>query len=174
MQFASEFADEYGDWLSGSRPAQRARWLDRTLGELPRETPLCVGPELSVRSVVEQMKQANRSAVLVMEDCEVRGIFTERDVLSRVVAREGMLERPVAAVMTEAPHTLTEQTQLGAALRILALGSYHHLPVLNAMGRPLGLVSLQNILAYLAEQFPTEILNAPPEEANFPSKREGG
>ncbi len=174
MHAPSEFADEYGDWLSGSQSRPRARWLMRSLGEIPRDKPLCVPPEAQVAEVIERMQRAGRSAVLVLKNGELLGIFTEKDVLSRVVTSASALSRPISELMTRAPHVLTERTQLGAALRILALGSYHHLPVLNAKKQPVALVSLRSIVAYLAEQFPNEILNAPPDHENFSAPREGG
>ncbi len=171
----SEFADEYGDWLSGDgKSVSRARWLQRSLGEIPWEPPLLVSPNKRISEVIELMQRAKRSAVLVFENGEVLGIFTERDVLGRVIGSDNALLQPVSALMTCSPHVLTERTQLGAALRILALGSYHHLPVLGANKKPVGLVSLQTIVAYLVEQFPNEILNAPPDHDAFPPQEEGG
>jgi CBS domain-containing protein len=183
--YTSEFADEYGDWLDGSREARRARWLDLSLGEMRHATPVCVGPNACVRDVIARMNREHESAVLVTEPeardpgreptqgARVLGIFTERDVLTRVVAHPDALSRPLQEFMTPSPHVLPRATLLSAALRTLALGSYHHLPVVDDGGRPIGLVSLQTIIAFLAEAFPLEIMNAPPERESYPAERDG-
>jgi CBS domain-containing protein len=176
MYAPSEFDDEYGDWLTGSgapRP-HRAGWLQRSLSEMEHRPPLCVSPDTSIAEVIAEMNRGHESAALVLENDKVLGIFTERDVLTRVVESGEGLSRPVSDVMTSSPHVLSESTLLSAAMRTLALGSYHHLPVVDQAGYPIALVSLQSIISYLADQFPTEIMNAPPAHDNYPAKPEGG
>ena len=169
----SEFADEYGDWLEGRPTLKRASWLDLTLGEM-RHTPfLSVAPHAAIEDVVAQMNNEHASAALVVQDGKILGIFTERDVLSRVIARIDGLFSPVAEMMTPDPDVLAESTMLSAALRALALGGYHHLPVVDDDGSPVALVSLQTIVAFLADAFPNEILNAPPHRDSFPPEDHG-
>jgi CBS domain-containing protein len=174
MYASSEFADEYGDWLSGSQPTRRPGWLELTLGEMRHQPPLCVEPSMLVSEVVACMNQARASAALVLEREHMLGIFTERDVLTRVISGHVGLTRPVSDGMTRAPYALSEATLLCAALRTLALGSYHHLPVIDQAGYPVALVSLQSIIAFLADEFPTEIMNAPPERDSYPPTCDGG
>lgn len=173
MYTTSEFADEYGDWLSGSQPVRRASWLELSLGEMTHQPPLCVSPTASVGEVVADMNRAHASAALVLDNDHVLGIFTERDVLTRVLESGADMARPVSELMTHSPHVLSEATLLSVALRTLALGSYHHLPVVDQAGYPVALVSLQSIIAFLADQFPTEIMNAPPEHLAYPETTDG-
>ena len=170
---SSEFADEYGDWLEGRPATRRVGWLDLTLGEMQYTPFLSVGPEASIETVVDQMNREHASAALVVEDSKILGIFTERDVLSRVMPRIDGLFAPVAEMMTRNPNVLPESTMLSAALRTLAIGGYHHLPVVDDEGRPVALVSLQTIVAFLADAFPNEILNAPPQRDSFPPEGHG-
>src|SRR5688572_8887538 len=82
----SEFADEYQDWLEGAgAPKPAPRWFDRTLAEVQHAPLLAVPPDTDVATVVELMNLQRQTAVLVMERGELVGIFTERDVLTRVV-----------------------------------------------------------------------------------------
>ncbi len=170
---ASEFADEYGDWLDGRPSARRPGWLSQTLGEMLHTPFLSVAPQTPIEDVVEKMNGEHASAALVVENGKILGIFTERDVLSRVVSRIDGLFAPVCEMMTKDPDVLPESTMLSAALRTLAIGAYHHLPVVDDAARPVALVSLQTIIAYLADAFPNDILNAPPERDSFPPERHG-
>jgi CBS domain-containing protein len=169
----SEFSDEYGDWLEGAKSEVQSGWLELTLGEMRHAVPLCVMPSVKVRDAIARMLEAKTSAVLVLERDALRGIFTERDVMTRVLSRADGLDRPIADFMTRDPHVLPENTVLAAAMRTLALGSYHHLPVVDQEGRPVALVSLQSIVAFLADAFPAEIMNAPPEHESFPPTTDG-
>lgn len=171
--FQSEFSDEYGDWLEGGPPVRHARWLDLSLSELTVYPGLRVSPDTLVEEVVEAMNARRESAVLVVESERLLGIFTERDVLTRVLPRIDALFDPVREFMTASPYTLSSDTLLSCALRTLTQGHFHHLPVVDAMDRPLGLVSLQTILSFLVDTFPSEILNAPVDRESFPPDLEG-
>src|SRR4051812_38493990 len=106
--YASEFADEYEDWLSGSQPPRRAGWLALTLGEMRHAPPLCTAPETPVREVVQRMLDEHATAVLVLDHERLLGIFTERDVLSRLMPHAEGMAKPVAQVMTRDPNVLPE------------------------------------------------------------------
>jgi CBS domain-containing protein len=171
----SEFADEYQDWLEGAGALKPApRWFDRTLAEVQHAPLLAVPPDTDVASVVQLMNLQRQTAVLVMEHDRLLGIFTERDVLTRVVPR-GLDPRQVRVreLMTENPNVLPESTMLSAALRTLALETYHHLPVVDDSGRPRALISLQTIVRHLLDVFPREIMNAPPDAEPCPATKEG-
>jgi CBS domain-containing protein len=52
-------------------------------------------------------------------------------------------------------------------------GGYRHLPVVNEVGRPVGVLSVKQIVHYLVEHFPTTIYNLPPDPTVIPQEREG-
>ncbi len=169
----SEFGDEYGDWLCGARSAYRQNWLSHTLGEMRHRAVLRVDPRTSIETVIETMNRHHETAVLVMDGEQLIGIFTERDVLVRVVPKIDGLFTEVGEMMTPNPQVLSAETLLSVALRELTIGGYHHLPVVDDAQRPVALVSLQTIISFLAETFPNEILNAPPERESFPPEQYG-
>lgn len=171
--FQSEFSDEYGDWLEGGPITRRARWLDLCLTELMPLPALRVSPHMTTEEVVKAMNARRESAALVVEADRLLGIFTERDVLTRVVPRIDALFDPVSELMTACPQTLPQETLLSCALRALTLGAFHHLPVVDADDRPVGIVCLQTLLSFLVDAFPNEILNAPLDRQSFPPDLEG-
>jgi predicted transcriptional regulator len=172
---ASEFADEYQDWLAGQPGAGRAPWFDMPVARLEHGALHRLGPDASVGTAIAIMNQNDCGALVVVEGERLLGIFTARDVLSRVLARGLDLDRArVASVMTRAPEVLTEDTSLAQALRAMARSRYLHLPLVDACGRPLAMVSMQRILEFVCETFPKEILNAPPEQVSGTFALEGG
>lgn len=113
--------------------------------------------------VVAEMKATGRGAVLVEDDGKLVGIFTERDVLNRLDYGDPLwCHMVVRDVMTPHPTIIQPEDSLGEALRRLIQGHRRHLPVVDERGRVLGLVSIRDILSYIAERFPEDLVNLPP------------
>jgi CBS domain-containing protein len=170
----SEFADEYQDWLSGRPSAGRAGWFDFPVRKLARRQPLRVERTQSVQDVARRMAETRSASALVMEGGQLRGIFTEHDLLERVVSRgRDPAATCVEEVMTEAPEALPASATMAQALRFLARGHYRHAPLVDAAGAPVGMLSTGHVVGFVSETFPKEILNAPPESAEPPLQEEG-
>jgi len=105
----SEFADEYQDWLGDDETRRRAAWLDLPLADLGCNNVLTVSSTESVHEVVRAMCSRGCGAVLVAEQGELVGIFTERDLSVRVVCEGRDVETTeVRDVMTRRPEFLLE------------------------------------------------------------------
>ena len=113
-------------------------------------------PEASVREAGQLMKSARVGAVLVVKDGQLVGIFTERDVVYRVLAmdRDPGSTR-LADVMTPGPKTLSPDETFGHALLLMNENGFRHVPVVEA-GRPIGVVSARNALDPDLEEFAAE------------------
>jgi CBS domain-containing protein len=118
----------------------------------PRE-PICVPPETPVREVIDQMAEANVGCVLVECEGAIRGVFSERDLLNKVVGDDARLTRPVSEFMTPSPTTVTKRDSIGYALQTMDLGGYRHLPIVNASQIAVGLLSTRDILRFLCVKY---------------------
>ncbi len=107
-------------------------------------------PETTVREAAGMLAARHVGAVLVTDDGtatgRLDGIFTERDMVNRVVA-QGLdpNHTPVATVMTREPACVRPEATALDALRLMRHGGYRHLPVV-ADGRLLGIVSMRDFL----------------------------
>jgi CBS domain-containing protein len=135
--------------------------------------PRCVGPEQSVAEAVALMRQHRVGCVLVCDGDALLGIFTERDLMRRVLADGRPLTTPVADVMTPRPVVVRPKEPIGAAVRQMERGGYRHLPVVDEAGRLLGVLSVKRIIHYLAEHFPATVYNQPPDPGAYPRQAEG-
>ena len=123
---------------------------------------------------VALMRQQRVGCVLVCRDDEqLVGIFTERDLMRRVLAAGMPLTVPVALCMTPDPVVVHPKEPIGAAVRRMEEGGYRHLPVVDEAGRPVGVLSVKRIVHYLVEHFPSTIYNLPPDPDVVPLEREG-
>lgn len=106
----------------------------------------------TVAQAADIMVEHRCGAVLVMSKDEIRGIFSERDVLNRVVAQRRDPEKTlVSEVMTYPVQTVRDDAGFESALRIMMRRHYRHLPVIDAQGRPIGMLSIRRIMGYHAD-----------------------
>jgi len=117
-------------------------------------SPAMVDGGRSTREAVREMVDRGIGCLLVQQNGSLVGIVTERDVLNRVAADPNAnLERPVAEFMTSEPETITRQDSIAYALHAMDLGGYRHIPVVDDDGRPVGIISVRDILRFLAIRF---------------------
>jgi len=111
----------------------------------------------TVLEVASKMADLHVGAILVLENGELRGIFSERDLLSRVVV-EGRDPRSVRVedVMTRDPMTIDESATADEAMEILHTHSCRHLPVLRN-GRVVKLVSMRDLMYFDLDRKTEEI-----------------
>ena len=135
--------------------------------------PRQVRPDQTVCDAVAQMRQEGVGCLLVCEGPRLVGIFTERDLMSRVLARRVPLTEPVAQFMTPNPVCVHPKDPIGLAVRRMEEGGYRHLPVVDEAGCPLGVLSVKRIVHYLVEHFPGTVYNLPPDPGAVSQEREG-
>ncbi len=118
--------------------------------------------ETSVQDAVATMKSRRIGCVVITVERQLQGIFTERDVLKKIVGAElDLMATPLSAVMTPQPQSLGEFDTIAYALNFMDQGGYRHIPIVNAAFEPVGIVSIKDIVTYLVEHFADEILNLP-------------
>ncbi len=113
-----------------------------------------VAPNCSVIEAVRAMKQRRIGALMVVEGSRLVGILSERDVVFRVVA-DGLDAQStrVADVMTRNPETIQPDKPFGHALHIMYEGGFRHVPVVDADGRAVGMVSARDALDLEEHEF---------------------
>ena len=113
---------------------------------------------MTVQEAARLMKERRVGALVIVEDGKLAGIFTERDVLFRVVAedRDARATRLVD-VMTRNPLTIHPDKPFPDALHIMYEGGFRHVPVVED-GRPVGVISARDALGPELEDFIYEVL----------------
>jgi CBS domain-containing protein len=149
--------------------------LARPLSVLPPAEAVLVELPASVLEAVHLMGERHAGCVLVVRGGKLRGIFTGRDVLLRVVgAGVDPAKTAVRRVMTPSPETLRPTDSIAFALNLMSLGGYRHIPLVDKTGAPAGTVSMKDIVGYLVGYFPKSVINLPPvPRPDVARKREG-
>src|SRR5260370_4868143 len=141
-----------------------AALMECKIRELKVPAAVCVGPTATLAETIEAMRAGRSACVLVCEDGRATGILTERDLLYKVVGEDVSLDAPVQGFLTPNPQTLGADQSLGVAIQMMDHGDYRHVPVVDGSGRVEGIISIEDIIEFLAQLFPTEVLNIPPRQ----------
>ena len=123
---------------------------------MERKRILIAPPETTVSEAAKLMAKKKVSAVLVVQDERLVGIFTERDAVYRVIAK-GLDpdDTRLAEVMTPDPTTVTPDESFGYAMLMMHEHGFRHAPVIEN-NRPVGIVSARNALDPELEEFEAE------------------
>ena len=150
---------------------KRARYDQVSL--LETDDYFCVTPDTPLSEAIEQMKKDEGGCVIVCEEERVVGIFTERDLLNRIVGEEIDLGAPVSDWMSTVVETLTPEATIGDAVRVMNAKGYRNIPLVEG-DRLVGSISVFDVITYLAESYPKETMNLPPVPAQVMDTQEGG
>jgi CBS domain-containing protein len=128
--------------------------------------PHTVTTETRVADAVEKLLAAKVGGLPVLEGGRLVGIFTERDVLTRVVGRDlDARTTPLGAVMTRTPQALTAGDRVAYAIHCMSVAGYRTIPLVDGGGRPIGVVTVSDVVRWLASLFPETVLNLRPGDA---------
>ncbi len=124
-----------------------------TVQKLVEGNPLhCVGEHDSVLSAVRRMVENNIGVVAVVRNGELVGMFSERDLMKRVVAQGGDAGTlKVGEVMTTGITAITPDAPIEGAMLLMKQGGFRHLPI--TQGRKIiGMLSLRDLLLHTVNE----------------------
>ena len=149
--------------------------LTNPIRALKLHPPVTVNKDCSIHDATLRMTKNKVGCVIVEEGQKLAGIFTERDVLTKVVPFEIDVEHTsVESVMTRDPETLSPDLSIAHALNKMTVGGFRHIPLVDGGGCTVGVVGMRDIVNYIVDLFPQEVLNLPPEpDLSIARTREG-
>ncbi len=165
--------DEYSSSGDPEEQAISPAVFNDTVATLAPADPVLLRETASVGEACQRMVQARQAAVLVVDaGGKLAGIFTERDLLTRVVGR-GLDPKGTALsdVMTPNPEVLSLRDRVAYAVHCMSVAGYRTVPLVDAQHKPVGIVAqhkpvgivtVSDVIRWLASLFPATVLNLPP------------
>ena len=148
-QCASCGHDLAGLDLLESKASFAGQLMTDRVGDLTMGPALVLSSQDTVRTAVETMREARHGCVLIADGSDLTGIFTERDLLTRVVQQgKEPANTTLSEVMTRRPFTLNPSDPPAFAIHRMVSEGLRHLPVID-QGRLLGFASVRNVLSYI-------------------------
>ncbi len=152
----SELDEEYVDTMdqktADSTPIQDRLTAD-PIAALHPKTPITIEATTSLSKAIRQMNTHNIGCLLVTDaEDKLIGVFTERDVLMRVVGLvEDLAHAQVGDYMTHNPVSLKSHLPIAQALHVMSIYGFRHLPLVDENNRPEGIISFRDVVHYLRE-----------------------
>lgn len=148
---------------------------DERLRVLSRRQPVTVPPGTTLGDCVRAIQRSGTGDSVFVCDASGRlqGVLTERDIFGRIVAGQVDLSLPVETLMTTEPRTLDLDQTIRDAIELMQTGRYRNVPLVDQRGHLVGVIRQNDIIKYLAESFPEELLNLPPRPHQRMKESEG-
>ena len=146
---------------------------DQLVSVLQTDDYVAISPYTPLSQAIEAMKDDEGGCVIVSDDGRVAGIFTERDLLTKVLGESVDLDSPISRWMQPTVETLSPKATIGEAVRLMNERSFRNIPLVKE-GELVGSISVFDIITYLAECYPKTTMNLPPEPAKVMGTVDGG
>ena len=135
---------------------------------------VCITPSTPLFEAIEVMKHDEGGcAIVCTEDQSVVGIFTERDLLNKIVGQPVDVKEPVSNWMSPIVATLAPEATIGEAVSVMNEKGHRNIPLVKD-GKLVGSISVFDVIRYLAESYPQSTINLPPNPDQIMESEEGG
>ncbi|MBI3252806.1 MAG: CBS domain-containing protein [Candidatus Omnitrophica bacterium] len=156
----------------------------KTIEEILKETKIyqilrpklvTAPPETTLENALALM-QKEKAGYLVVADRQLKvvGMFTEREVLMKVLQKGVSLKETLDKYMNKNIRPLSKSDTVGMAIDVMKDYSVRHIPLVDEQGHMNGVLSIRTIVTFLSELFPTEVFNLPPKADQVHETAEGG
>jgi CBS domain-containing protein len=141
---------------------------------LELDPPVVMDVGATVAEVITMMRERGEGYALLTENDRLAGIFTERDVLLKVVGVAGAGGRPVTEFMTPGPIAVGQREPVRNAMAHMFRGGFRNVPVVDQEQRVVGCVRQKDLGRYVVQHFADRILNLPPDPEQVAKSPDGG
>lgn len=126
--------------------------MEDNLAKLEQEQAVLVQRNTPALEVIRQMRAARSGCALVLDGTKLAGIFTERDVLSKLTGQAASSTGvAIGELMSPDPESLRDSDCVAMALNKMSIGRYRHMPVAHKDGT-YSVTSIKNVLDYIAKE----------------------
>ena len=145
------------------------------ISSLGQKKFIVLNEQENLREAIDKIQKYHIGCILLENDNKITGIFTERDIVQKIVGKRHNLEKEcVADYMTKSPDVLHLKDPIAFALNKMISGGYRHIPIVDKKGKPIGVIAMENIINHLGDCFFEDIVNLPPVPLRDQKQREGG
>ncbi|MGA2624504.1 MAG: CBS domain-containing protein [Bacteroidota bacterium] len=162
------------------KESERVKMLDSNTFRLPlkslkvpRAVTLEAGSSLQDALTLMQLKQFG--CVLITKEDKLAGILTERDIMAKALGENVHFgEILVDDIMTPNPESFQPNDSIAFAMNVMSVGGYRHVPIVDEHNIPLAIISVKDVINFIVEHFPEELLNLPPKPTRRTRTQDGG
>lgn len=135
--------------------------------------PVSIGHDASVGEALAAVQKHGVGYVLIVEAGRPVGMMSEREVLMRIVARDVKYDENVDKYMSHNATALTLKEPIAVAIKMLTEGEDQNIPIVDESGKAVAVLRTLDIIHFLAEAFPAQVMNLPPRPHQLIPEPEG-
>lgn len=133
------------------------------------------GPDITLKQALQIMQENKSGYIVVAKNKKLVGVFTETDVMQKVLCEKVDWNKPVTEYMQITPSlSLNINGSVGEAVDLMGAKQIYHIPLINDKKELINVLSVRTLIRFLSEFYPTEIYNLPPDPAQVMKTAEGG
>ncbi len=131
-------------------------------------------PDIMIEDALKLMQENKSGYIVIAKNQKAVGIFTENDVVLKILERNVDFKRPVSEFMQKDPQVLKMTDEVGTAIDLMGQGNSYHIPLVDEKGSLVNVLSVRTLIRFLSEFYPTEVYNLPPRHDQIMATPEGG
>lgn len=146
----------------------------RPVSELNPSPPVTIDITDTLQDALMFMQLKQMGCVLITKGVALIGILSERDLIAKVLGHKDLTSLKLGEVMTSHPETFHPDDPIAFIMKAMTVGGYRHIPIVDDQDQPVGIVSMKDIVRYLVEHFPEDVMNLPPQPLRKSATENGG
>lgn len=159
--------------MAGNSNTVRGSFQTDPISALGLSSPVSIGTDATVGEALEAVQREGQGYVLVLHGDKPAGIMSDREVMTRIVARNVTYGANVMGFASDVPAVMTEREPIARAIKLMVYEGIENIPIVDEDGRATAVLRTLDVIHFLAEAFPEQILNLPPRPHQTMPKPEG-
>ena len=151
-----------------------ARLKEKKIYQVINSKCVQAGPDLPIRDAITFMQENKSGYLVIAHRKKLVGMFTETDVLHKVLVQNIDWTKPVRDFINPVPASLMLTDSVMNAIDVMSQKRLYHIPLVDEKNQLVGVISVRTLIRFLAEFYPTEVYNLPPDPAQVMETQEGG
>ena len=147
---------------------------EKTISQIVNPKLVQAPPTISIQDAIKLMQENKSGYIVLAKAKKVYGLFTETDVINKILDKDVDWGKPASEFMTSDWATLNMNDSVGQAIDLMSEKKFYHIPLVDGEGNLVNVISVRTLIRFLAEFYPTEIYNLPPRFDQAMETPEGG
>jgi CBS domain-containing protein len=160
--------------LASNANTVRGTFETDPISALGLPSPVSIESDATIGAALEAVHRQGQGYVLIVEGGRPRGIMTQREVLMKIAARDVRNTASVMEFTSPITVTLTDRDTIARGVKMMIAEGVDNIPIVDTNGRATAVLRNLDVINFLAEAFPEQLLNLPPRPRQLMPKPEGG
>lgn len=148
--------------------------IEKKISEIVNPKLVQAPPETTIAQAARLMQENKSGYIVVARKKRVVGLFTETDLVQKILDKSVSWTRPIKDFMNAEPAVLAISDSVGQAIDLMGKARCYYIPLVNEKKELVNVISVRTLTRFLAAFYPAEVYNLPPRPNQVSLTPEGG